>query len=309
MRVTDITPLSVSREDVKALFCRLPRDAHKGMLGRVLVICGSYDGNGISMSGAAYFAASAAYRCGAGIVEIFTPRKNYEALAANIPEAVFCLYECKERLSDICDRVRESIGRADCVVIGCGLGRSDVAKEILRTTLSDVSCPLVIDADALNMMAEDGSLWSLLSKKQRERTVITPHAGEMSRLCGKSVVDILSETPKTALTYAAEKGIVCLLKHHNTSISDGKTLYVNHSGNAGMASGGMGDVLAGVTGALLARDISAEGSTEHDDVLYRVAVAAYLHGLAGDGAAERLGEYSLMASDVVSEIPEILKAL
>ena len=309
MRVADIEPLSVSREDVKALFPRLPQNAHKGMLGRVLVICGSYDGNGISMSGAAYFAASAAYRCGAGIVEIFTPRKNYEALASNIPEAVFCLYESQEKLSDICARAQDSIRRADCVVIGCGLGRSDVARAILRTTLSCVSCPLVIDADALNIMSEDDSMWSLLSHRQRARTVITPHAGEMSRLCGKSIADILSDTPNTALTYAAEKGVICLLKHHNTAISDGKTLYVNHSGNSGMASGGMGDVLAGITGALLARDIYADSRKGSDRTLYRVAVAAYLHGLAGDGAAERLCEYSLMASDVVDEIPEILRAL
>lgn len=302
----------IFREDVSALFPSIPNRANKGSMGRVLLVCGSYDGCGSAMCGAAYFSATAAYRCGAGIVEIFTHRKNFEALASLCPEAVFSLYDTDaEGVCDICARLSDKIGRADSVVLGCGLGKSDLAIEMVRTTLVCTRVPLVIDADGLNILSENDNLWALLSPEQRKMTVITPHMGEMSRLCGKSIEKILSSPIDIATEYAKTRGIICLLKDHNTVITDGNTVHINHTGNAGMATGGMGDVLSGIIGALLARKTLADWvSYEKRDIppiLYRTAAAAYIHGLAGDRAAEKVGEYSLIASDLLRSLPEIIK--
>ena len=290
---------------MKNLFSRLPERTNKGDMGRLLVLCGSYDPKGVSMCGAAYFCAAAAYRTGAGIVEIFTPRENYSSLASLVPEAVFSLYGYEEAAEDVGKRLTEAVLRSDAVVIGCGLGKSSLARALVKAALSAVTCPILIDADALNIISEDEDIWSLLDEKQRAHTVITPHPGEMSRLCKATVAEILSDTSKYAENFAKKHGIVCLLKDHHTAISDGERLYLNQSGNAGMASAGMGDLLAGIIGALLARESKA--NFENADVFECVAAGAYLHGLAGDLAAEKYGEYSVTASVVLSEISTAIK--
>ena len=302
----------ICREDISALFPTVPERANKGSMGRVLLVCGSYDGHGAAMCGAAFFSSMAAYRCGAGIVEIFTHRKNFGALASLCPEAVFSLYDTDaEDIRDICVRLADKIRRADSVVLGCGLGKSDLAIEAVKTTLESTRVPLVIDADGLNILAENDNLWAHLSSEQRKMTVITPHMGEMSRLCGKSIEKILSSPIEVAAEYAKSRGIICHLKDHNTVITDENITYINHTGNAGMATGGMGDVLSGIIGALLARKTVADWvSNEKRDlppVLYRTATAAYIHGLAGNRAAEIVGEYSLIASDLLKTLPEIIK--
>ena len=290
-------------EDARRAFPDIPDRMNKGGMGRVLVICGSYDPCGLSMCGAAYFAAKAAYRCGAGIVEIFTPRENYSALAALVPEAVFSLFGYEESSDAVCSRLSSSIKKSDAVVLGCGLGKSDMAVSIVGSTLKSVACPLLIDADALNILSENEALWSLLSDGQRVQTVITPHPGEMSRLCKVPVADILDDVEGVACRYAAEKGIVCLLKDHNTIITDGDFVYINQSGNSGMATAGMGDVLAGIIGSLLARAANGSCFVAKEGVLNAAAVGAHLHGRAGDIAGDILGRYSLNSSDLLAQIP------
>ena len=285
---------------MKGLFPRLPDRANKGDMGRLLVVCGSYDACGSSMCGAAYFSASAAYLTGAGIVEIFTPRENYTALATLVPEAVFSLYGYDEDSEAVCKRLSEAISRSDAVVIGCGLGKHQTSRTLVKRTLSEIDRPLLIDADGLNIISEDEALWTLLDQKQRKQVLITPHPGEMSRLCGKSIQQILSDTSDTAKDFAKKYGTVCLLKDHRTAISDGEIVILNQSGNAGMASAGMGDLLAGIIGALMARE---------DDVFECAKAGAYLHGLAGDLAAEKIGEYSVTASAVLSEIPAAVREI
>jgi NAD(P)H-hydrate epimerase len=287
--------LKVGDDDLKLCLPQLDERVNKGDMGRVLAVCGSYDKDGLSMCGAAYFSAAAAYRTGAGIVEIFTARENYTSLAALVPEAVFSLYGDDESESEITARLAYSARKADAVIIGCGLGKSVISKALLRSALESIDCPLLIDADGLNILSENEDLWQLLSAEQRRQTVITPHIGEMSRLCGRNISDILDNTVNTAVEFANEKGIVCLLKDHRTVISDGERVYVNQTGNAGMATAGMGDLLAGIVGALLARRTG-------DGILRKVAVGAYLHGRAGDLAAKRIGEYSLISSDLLTEI-------
>ena len=304
--------ITISREDISSLFPTLAPDTHKYDMGRVLCICGSYNGTGSAMCGAAYLSAAAAYRTGCGIVEIFTERKNYEALGARIPEAIFSLYDTEEEEeTPILHRLASSIERADAVIIGCGLGQSDMARKILRQTFREVKCPLIIDADGLNLMAQNRDYWRFLDDEQRARTVITPHVGEMARLCRATSEEILASPQSIAAEFASALGIVCLLKGHRSIITDGKETIVNTSGNPGMATAGSGDVLSGIIGALLARKTVAEWADEHklalSPSLYRAAVAAYIHGLAGDLAAKEMGQYSLMASDILAKIPEIIK--
>ena len=305
--------ITISREDISSLFPPLSPDVHKYDMGRVLCICGSYNGTGSAMCGAAYLSAAAAYRTGCGIVEIFTERKNYEALGARIPEAIFSLYDTeKEEETPILHRLSASLKRADAVIIGCGLGQSDMARKILRHTLREVKCPLIIDADGLNLMAENRDYWRFLDEEQRRRTVITPHTGEAARLCRVSKEEILASPQNVAMNLAKTLGIVCLLKGHRTVITDGNETILNTSGNPGMATAGSGDVLSGIIGSLLARDTVATWTDEDrlslSPTLYRAAVAAYLHGLAGDLAAIENGQYSLMASDIIAKISDVIKS-
>lgn len=298
--------LAVGRSGLAALFPELPERANKGDMGRVLLICGSYDQSGLSMCGAAYFAAKAAYRCGAGIVEIFTPRENYLTLATLVPEAVFSLYGYEESCEAVAARVKVEAEKCDAVVLGCGLGKSAVSRAIVSAIFESAAYPLLIDADGLNILSEDDGLWGLLSEEQKERTVITPHPGEMARLCGLAVDEILSDAVSVAYDFAEKKGIICLLKDHNTVVSDGEVVYINQSGNAGMATAGMGDILAGVIGALMARTAMGKVVDNKDDFWLCAVAGAYLHGRAGDLAAAKIGQYSLNASDLLSEIPSAI---
>ncbi len=310
MKKLHVHKKSLKKKDMLKLFPKLDDNINKGDMGRVLCVCGTVDQHGIAMCGAAYFSATAAYRCGAGIVEIFTEKTNYAPLAASVPEAVFSLYEMGEDAADVCARLAGEMDKADSVVLGCGIGKSELSRQLVITALGHAKCPILIDADALNIISEDQSLWELLSEEQKGRTVITPHIGEMARLAGKTVDEIKHRAMAEASEFAFSHGITCVLKGHNTVITNGKYADINHSGNAGMATAGMGDVLAGIIGALLARPEdhkfdqkkSHKAGASHDPILYRAAVGTYLHGFAGDIAAKKVGVYPLMSSDVLKSM-------
>lgn len=287
----------IEDEDLSKLFLPRPSRINKGSCGMVVSVCGSYDESFLSMSGAAYFASAAAYRTGVGIVHLYSPRENFAPLSVKLPEAVFTVYDAKAPDLEL---LAEAVDSAEAVIVGCGLGRSDTSREIVRTVLENASGPLVIDADALNILAASPDMWSLLSSP--ESTVITPHPGEMSRLCGLGISDILEDTVGTAVEVANEYGVVCVLKDSRTVITDGASVFINDSGNPGMATAGSGDVLSGIIGGLIVDRRDLLGA----ELLYKTAAAVYLHGRAGDHAAERLGEYSMMASDIIDSIGEVI---
>lgn len=266
--------------------------SNKGDYGRVLCICGSE-----GMAGAAYLAAKAAYRVGAGLVEIFTHESNRVILQTSLPEAVVTTYtEGYDRSS-----LLPSLERSDCVVAGCGLGVTPLSRSIVSDLLHSIhtaKTPLVLDADGVNIISRNPSL-----TKYAQGAVITPHAKEMSRLTGETVEDILADTAEAAYGYAQKHGLICLLKDHQTVVSDGKDrLYRNTTGNSGMATGGSGDVLSGIIGALLAQRKNSD-----KDIFTLTALGAYIHGLSGDIAARELSEYSLMASDIIEALPRAMK--
>ena len=279
----DFCEFSYTDSDLLALPAR-PERSNKYTFGKLLCICGSY-----GMAGAAYLSALGAYRTGVGLVEIFAPEENRVILQTLIPEAVLKLYD---QSSPNTDMLLEWVESCDAIVIGCGLGRSNASLSLLRTVLKHSKVPTVIDADALNLIAEHTVLTKYIEGK-----IITPHIKEMSRLCGLDADKILDNPKETAYAYAKAHGAICVLKDHQTVVSDGtERIYINKSGNSGMATGGSGDVLAGIIGALCAeRHLSLSKFNA-------AALGVYIHGRAGDAAAEKLGEYRIMASDIANNI-------
>ena len=272
------------------------QDSNKGTYGRVLVVGGS-----VGMSGAAYFSAKAAYRMGAGLVQILTHKENRIILQTQLPEAVLSVYG--DNVEQDKESILNAVVRADVIVVGVGLGQSKEAEKLLSMVLAHADVPLVIDADALNLLSQNEALWGLISAP----VIVTPHPLEMARLCHMDVSLIERDRLSAVENFAEKYALVCVLKGHHTIVSDGTeargfgdkhTVYLNHSGNSGMATGGSGDVLSGIIASLIAQKmLPFEAAT----------LGVYIHGLAGDAAAEALGEYSVMASDIIDNISQIIK--
>ncbi|MBQ0026203.1 MAG: NAD(P)H-hydrate dehydratase [Lachnospiraceae bacterium] len=256
---------------------------NKGSFGRVLVIAGSR-----CMAGAAYLSATAAYRAGAGLVHIFTPEDNRIILQTLVPEAVMTTYDCKH--VDI-SLLSKAVEKADSIVIGPGLGTSEAARELLHFVLFTAEQPTCIDADALNIISQSPGELGLLGEKH----LLTPHVKEFSRLAGVSVDNIKKDPAGQVAKFADMYNTNVVLKDADTHIAtcNGK-LYKNTFGNCGMGTGGSGDVLSGIIGALLAikeLDIGTAG-----------ALGVLIHALAGDAAAAERSERSIMARDLLEYI-------
>jgi NAD(P)H-hydrate epimerase len=279
-------PMEFSEMKLEALLPERPIRSNKATFGKLLCAAGSY-----CMSGAAYLAAKAAYRTGAGLVKVLTPEENRIIIQSSLPEALISVYD-RGRLDE--RAVAEAVRWADVVAVGPGIGTSDTAVSLLSAVLRNSARPVVIDADGLNILAMKPRLWEMVPKG----SVITPHPGEMSRLCDCSVAEILADLPAICQGFAKAKGVICVLKDHATAVSDGEDIYINSTGNSGMATGGSGDVLTGMIAALMAQGMPPFAAA---------AVGVRAHGMAGDAAAEALGEYSVMASDIIDAIPKVLK--
>lgn len=283
-------------------FFRRGRRSNKGSFGRILFICGSR-----GMSGAAYLSTFAALRCGIGLAHVFTHEDNRVIIQSQLPEAIVTAY------GDDRDAAVSSLDSAlagtEAAVIGCGLGKSRVAAALLERALNiAVDKPLVLDADALNIMADDPLLWESKRFVDGEGvTVITPHPAELSRLTGVSVDDIVADLPYHARKFAAQRGVTVVLKDAHTVIAapDG-TCFINPHGNSGLAKGGSGDVLAGIIGGMLANAVFGAESSLSDVVSY-VAAAVLLHSMAGELARKDLGEISMLPTDVISAISGVTK--
>lgn len=282
--------LSLERSDLSLLPARRPR-SHKGTYGRVLVIAGSP-----GMAGAAALCAEGALRSGAGLVKILTPEANRVVLQSILPEAMTVCYEGKQPGEG---QVRDALDWADVLCIGPGIG---ITQEMRSLLLKVLACgkPAVVDADGLRLLAECTQCKErLIYRKGGAELVLTPHPGEMSALTGKRAADILKDIPGTARAFAGEYKTVCVLKDARTvtAIPDGPS-YINRSGNSGMATGGSGDVLTGIFGGLMAQGLSGE---------LAAPLGVYVHGLAGDEAAERLGCYSMTARDILAHLGGITR--
>lgn len=269
-------------------------DSHKGSYGHVLIIGGSP-----GMSGAVVLAAQAAVRSGAGLVTAGVPAGLNPVMAAKLTEAMSVpLPETGEgTLSLSALEPIKSWAAGKVAVFGPGLSRHKETQEIARTFAGDLPCPAVLDADALFALALNIS--SL--KKSKYPIVLTPHPGEMSRMLGISVEEIQGDRVGAAERAAKEWNAVLVLKGAKTIVASPEgRLYVNPTGNPGMATGGSGDVLAGMIGAFMAQGLKAE---------HAAAVSVYVHGRAGDLAAGQVGQISLAAGDLIRYLPKVFQEL
>lgn len=265
-------------------------DGNKGTFGKVLLAAGSQ-----GMCGAAYFSAAAALKAGAGMVQIQTTQENRVPLQVLLPEAmvsVLCEEREYERLYQWCD----------VLVIGPGLGTSKESESRAKWFLSRAyqdKKPVVLDADGLNLLALHPSWKEYLGS----HVTVTPHVGEMSRLCGKKISEIKAAMAETAASYAKETGTVCVLKDACTVTADEKgELYLNLSGNAGMATAGSGDVLSGILAAVHCRYLACE---ERPGGAKAAALGVWLHGACGDIAAKCHGMESMTARDIICALPQV----
>lgn len=265
-----------------------PRDqnTHKGDYGRVLILAGSE-----GFTGAPSLAAKGALRTGAGLIFTGVPRTVYPIVAAKLDAPmVFPLPDEDGRLSaDALDMILEKLETADACLLGPGLGRSTGVEALVLALIRRCRCPLVLDADGINAAA--GHIDVL--RGAACPVILTPHEGEFRRLTQAPETDRITG----AMALARETGAVVLRKGHETVITDGHKTYVNRTGNAGMATGGSGDVLAGILAALLGQGVPP---------LEAAAAAAWLHGTAGDLAAGRLGQYAMGPLDLLEALQRLL---
>ena len=261
--------------------------AHKGKFGKILLLCGSE-----GFTGAAALAAMGALRSGAGLVFLGVPRSIYAIAAVKLTEAiVFPLPDVDGKLScEAIPEILERLPKMDAVLLGPGLGQSQGVSEVVKAVLEHGECPVVLDADGINVMAKHIDVL----RGRKGTTILTPHDGEFARLGGVIGEDRVA----AAEAMAKDLGAIVLLKGHRTTITDGSTTYINRTGNPGMAVGGSGDVLAGIIISLLGQGIAP---------LEAAACGAWLHGAAGDRCAAEIGQYGMLPTDMLNVLPRLLK--
>ncbi len=261
------------------------KDANKGTYGHVLVIAGSR-----GMSGAAYFSALSAYKVGAGLVRIFTVEENRIILQTMLPEAIITIYEPDNYVKTL----KEVLSWATAIVIGPGMGEGEMAQKITEQVLASSLLPMVVDADALNIVAK--KKMSVLFGKNM---VITPHLGEMSRLVGMSIDEIKRDKLAVARKYALNHQVHVLLKSEETLVvSPSGEEYKNTSGSPALAKAGSGDVLSGVIVGLFCLGYN---------IFSAASLGTYIHGKSGEVAAKKYGEHSTIARDIIENISCVMK--
>lgn len=279
--------MQLTHKDILNILPNRKADSHKGDYGKILLLCGSR-----GFTGAAALAAMGALRSGAGLVYLGVPESIYAIEAVKLTEAiVFPLPEEDGKISaKAIPIIRKQMKGMDAVLIGCGLGQSTGTMAMLDAVLREFKGPVVVDADGITMLATCPELL----KERKYPTILTPHEGEFRRL------NIAAEEERLtgAMLAARELGCIVLRKGHETVVTDGKEYYINPTGNPGMAVGGSGDVLAGILVSLLGQKIPP---------LEAAACAAWLHGAAGDRCAEIMGQYGMLPTDMLQELPYLMK--
>ena len=272
---------------------RTPRrpSAHKGSFGTLLSVCGS-----VGMAGAAVFSAKAAFRSGVGLVNVALPERIYPIVSASVTEPIYTLLPENKQgtLSLQClPRLLQRCTKASACLIGCGLGHNDDTAAVVTALVEKSEIPIVIDADGINSLLPNIDIL----KTARAPIALTPHPGEMARLLGTTTADVQSHRYAYARQFAVDYGVTLVLKGANTLIAspDGR-VFVNRTGNPGMAKGGSGDVLAGMLASFLAQGIQLPDAAWS---------SVYLHGLAGDRCAARLSQTAMTPTDLIDELPSL----
>ena len=276
-----------------------PVEGHKGTFGRVLVVAGS-----IGMTGAAALVGRAALRAGAGLVRVATAKSALPVVASIEPSYTTLPLpeDAAGRISSkAVNAILDAAEESNVVAIGPGIGQSTGLRAIVEALIQEEGLRLLIDGDGLNNLSQLAG-WP---KKREADLVLTPHPGEMKRLwSGLFREEMPKDRQQTATQMAQITQAVVVLKGAGTVVTDGQRVYVNTTGNPGMGTGGAGDVLTGVISALMGQGV---GANNHSPLLDATILGVYVHGLAGDIAAARLGQISLIATDIVDALPEAFK--
>ncbi|UCD55844.1 MAG: NAD(P)H-hydrate dehydratase [Candidatus Omnitrophota bacterium] len=281
---------------VKKHLSKIPprkQDTHKGDFGHVFVLAGS-----VGMTGAAYLASQAALLAGSGIVTCGIPKSLNVIMEVKLTEAMTLplseTRECSISLSAEKD-ILDFAEKIDVIAIGPGLSRHKETLALTRNLLKKINKPFVLDADGA--IALTG--YCDILKKRSAPTVLTPHPGEMSRLVGKDIRVIQKSREKIASDFAKKYKIILVLKGHQTVVANSRgDTYINRTGNSGMSTAGVGDVLTGMISSFVGQGI---------DPYSAAAIGVYLHGTAGDIAAKEKGQFSLIASDLLDKLPQAIK--
>ncbi len=277
----------ITLDTVRQLLPTRDREAHKGMFGKILLLCGSR-----GYTGAAALAAMAALRSGAGLVYLGVPESIYSIMAVKLTEPiVFPLEDEDGKLSSkAVPQILNLLPQMDAVLAGPGLGQSKGVYDVVSAVLQNFAGPVVVDADGINVLQKHMDI----VRGRTAPVILTPHMGEFLRAGGKADADRMD----AAVSFAKQWNCVLLLKGHNTIITDGTVCYRNTSGNPGMAVGGSGDVLSGMIASFLGQKM---------EPLEAAACGAWLHGRSGDICAEEIGEYGMLPSDIIQVLPRLLK--
>lgn len=278
---------SITQEDVFRLLPERDPETHKGDYGKILLVCGSK-----YYTGAPVFSAMGALRTGAGLVYLAVPESIFAIEAVLLAEPIiYPLPEEDGKLSSAAlETVLKLVEGKDAILLGPGLGQSQGVREVVEGILETAKCPVVLDADGINVMTAHKDIL----RGRTSPTVLTPHAGEFQRFA----FPIEDDPVGAATKLARELGATVVLKGHRTVTTDGETVYVNNTGNPGMATGGSGDVLAGIITSLIGQGLSP---------LEGAACGVWLHGAAGDKCAKKIGMYGMLPSDILIELPRLLK--
>ncbi|MEE1138567.1 MAG: NAD(P)H-hydrate dehydratase [Acutalibacteraceae bacterium] len=287
-----LTCVTYGTKEVRNMLPKRKPVSNKGTYGHALCVCGS-----MRMTGAAYLAVSGALRSGVGLVTAAFPQSAYAGIAPKLTESLLLPLESNFEgtfaYSAMADII-EASKRASAVLIGCGLGFNKDTTTLVHNLIKEIKSPIILDADGINALSTNIDIL----KDAQAPVILTPHPGEMSRLCGKTVADIIANPIGTADDFAKKYGVTVVLKTANTVVcsKDSPAVYVNTTGNSGLSKGGSGDLLAGMTASFV-----AQGMIPHN-----AAVAAvYLHGLAADIVAERTSMRGMLPSDVLNFLPEL----
>lgn len=287
---------SVDADEIKKFFPKRNPVSNKGDYGHVLSVCGSK-----CMAGAAVLAAKGAVRGGAGLVTVAFPDCAYPAISSKITSPLLLPLKCNEEgtfSASSVSQILTAMKKATAIVIGCGLGVNRDTATVLYEVIKNAEVPVIIDADGINIISRNINVL----KAAKVPIILTPHPGEMSRLTGLSVKQIQADRIQTAVEFANKFNVTVVLKGANTVVAmpDEKSVLVNTTGNAGMSKGGSGDLLAGITGAFIAQGIHIPDA---------VKMAVYLHGLAGDIAAEKYSMTAMSPSDTADCLPFALSTI
>lgn len=252
------------------------------------------------MAGACFLSAKAAYRTGAGLVKVLTVEENRIIMQSLLPEALLSTYEADTSMTEVeSEKVKAEITWASAIVFGPGIGVNDKSKLLLDLVIKNAKVPVILDADALNILSNrygNGDTFQEIVRNLPSHTIVTPHLKELSRLMQIPVEQITDDLLGVADLCTNDNHLIYAIKDARTIVAYDKVRYINTSGNCGMATGGSGDVLTGVIAALLAQGLTPLEAT---------MLGVFLHGLAGNKAAEQKGEYALMASDLIEALTEI----